>query len=128
MRCIVLGSGSKGNATLVEAGQTRILIDNGFSGKELLARLHLAGIDPPSLSAVLITHEHNDHIGGVGVLARRLNLPVYANVATTELRKPRYGKFHKGRSLIPANPSLLGICTSMPSVLAMIRQIRLALP
>ena len=106
MRCIVLGSGSKGNATLVEAGQTRILIDNGFSGKELLARLHLAGIDPPSLSAVLITHEHNDHIGGVGVLARRLNLPVYANVAThraaeAKVRQiPQRQEFNTGESFV----------------------------
>ncbi len=89
MRCIVLGSGSKGNATLVEAGQTRILIDNGFSGKELLARLHLAGVDLATLRAVLITHEHNDHIGGVGVLARRLGLPVYANVPTHRAAEAR---------------------------------------
>ncbi len=92
MRCIVLGSGSKGNATLVEAGQTRILIDNGFSGKELLARLQLAGIDPASLSAVLLTHEHNDHIGGVGVLSRRLQLPVYANVPTHRAAEGRLGR------------------------------------
>ncbi|NLZ16554.1 MAG: MBL fold metallo-hydrolase [Desulfobulbaceae bacterium] len=92
MRCIVLGSGSKGNATLVEAGSTRILIDNGFSGKELMARLRLVGIDPASLDAVLLTHEHNDHIGGVGVLARRLNIPVYANVSTHRAAENRLGR------------------------------------
>ncbi len=91
MRCIVLGSGSKGNATLVETGQTRILIDNGFSGKELVNRLHQAGVDPTSLNALVLTHEHNDHVAGVGVLARRLRLPVYANVATHRAVEKRVG-------------------------------------
>ncbi len=92
MRCIVLGSGSKGNATLVEAGQTRVLIDNGFSGREVLARLRQAGIEPERLHAVLLTHEHNDHVKGVGVLARRLQLPVYANVPTHRAAENRVGQ------------------------------------
>jgi phosphoribosyl 1,2-cyclic phosphodiesterase len=58
------------------------LIDNGFSGKELLRRLQVVDIDPETLSALVITHEHGDHIKGVGVLARRFNLPIYANDAT----------------------------------------------
>ena len=82
MRLIVLGSGSKGNAALVEAGATRALIDNGFSCKELLARLRAVGVAPESIGALLLTHEHNDHVGGAGVLARRLNIPVYGNVPT----------------------------------------------
>lgn len=89
LRYIVLGSGSKGNATLVEAGKTRILIDNGFSGKELIARLSAQGITAESLTALVITHEHNDHIQGVGVLARRLNLPVFANVPTHRAAESR---------------------------------------
>lgn len=92
MRCIVLGSGSKGNATLVEAGRTRVLIDNGFTGKEVVKRLQQAGIDPATLSAVLLTHEHNDHIKGVGVLARRLHLAVYANVPTHRAAEGRVGE------------------------------------
>ncbi len=108
MRCIVLGSGSKGNATLVEAGRTRILIDNGFSGKELLARLRLAGIDPASLNAVLITHEHNDHIGGVGVLARRLNLPVYANVPTHRAAEAKVKQIPQRREFNTGEPFSFG--------------------
>ncbi|MDO5675033.1 MAG: MBL fold metallo-hydrolase [bacterium] len=108
MRCIVLGSGSKGNATLVEAGCTRILIDNGFSGKELLARLRLAGIDPASLSAVLVTHEHNDHIAGVGVLARRLDLPIYANVPTHRAAEARVKQIPQRREFNTGEPFTIG--------------------
>lgn len=92
MKFSVLGSGSKGNCTLVEAGSTRLLIDNGFSGKELLSRLQCLGIDPESLTAVVVTHEHDDHVKGVGVLARRLNLPIYANTATHRAAEQRIGK------------------------------------
>lgn len=82
MKFSVLGSGSKGNCTLVQSGSTRVLIDNGFSGKEVLARLHAIGVAADTLTALVITHEHGDHIKGVGVLARRLRLPIYANGAT----------------------------------------------
>jgi phosphoribosyl 1,2-cyclic phosphodiesterase len=82
MRFCVLGGGSKGNATFVEAGATRILIDAGFSGKEVERRLVAIGIDPASLHAICITHEHLDHIRGAGVLSRRYQLPVLANRAT----------------------------------------------
>lgn len=91
MRFAVLGSGSKGNCTLVESGTTRILIDAGFSGKELQARLHELGVDPADLSAILVTHEHDDHIRGVGVLARRLQLRVYGNEATWRAGENRLG-------------------------------------
>lgn len=82
MRFSVLGSGSKGNCTLVEAGTTRLLIDSGFSGKEVVRRLQWLGIEPTSLTAIVVTHEHDDHVKGIGVLARRLNLPVFANEGT----------------------------------------------
>lgn len=91
MRFAVLGSGSKGNCTLVEADGVRLLIDNGFSGKELLRRLAIIGVAPESISAVLLTHEHHDHIKGVGVLARRLNLSVYANSGTYRMAEARLG-------------------------------------
>jgi phosphoribosyl 1,2-cyclic phosphodiesterase len=73
----VLASGSKGNCTLVSSSSTRLLIDAGLSCRELLRRLQLCGEDPATLDAVLITHEHADHIHGLRVLARRLKLPVY---------------------------------------------------
>jgi phosphoribosyl 1,2-cyclic phosphodiesterase len=82
MRFCVLGSGSKGNATFVEAAGTRILIDAGFSGIELERRLAGIGIDIATISALLVTHEHGDHIRGVQVLSRRYSLPVYVSKAT----------------------------------------------
>jgi phosphoribosyl 1,2-cyclic phosphodiesterase len=88
----VLGSGSKGNCTLVEAGSTRLLIDNGFSGKEIFGRLNGLGVAPETLTAIVVTHEHDDHVKGIGVLARRLSLPVYANAATHRACEQRVGK------------------------------------
>ncbi|NLG61982.1 MAG: MBL fold metallo-hydrolase, partial [Candidatus Cloacimonetes bacterium] len=70
MRVTVLGSGSTGNATLVESGDVRILIDAGFSGRDLERRMRSVGVDPASLQAILITHDHGDHTRGMGVLAR----------------------------------------------------------
>lgn len=82
MKFCVLGSGSKGNCTYIESGDTAILIDAGFSGREIERRLAAVGADPGRLDAILITHEHGDHLRGVGVLSRRYRLPVYANPAT----------------------------------------------
>ncbi|MCK4509116.1 MAG: MBL fold metallo-hydrolase [Desulfuromonadales bacterium] len=77
MRICLLASGSKGNSLLVESGQTRILIDAGLSARELRKRLALVGVDAESLNALLITHEHTDHVRGLGPLVRQLGLPVY---------------------------------------------------
>ena len=77
MRMTVLASGSKGNSTVVATSRTRILVDAGLSCREILKRLHQAGEDPRQLDAILITHEHQDHVQGVGVLARKLGVPVY---------------------------------------------------
>ncbi|MEW6426438.1 MAG: MBL fold metallo-hydrolase [Thermodesulfobacteriota bacterium] len=82
MRFCVLGSGSRGNATFVEAAGVRLLIDAGFSGREIERRLAGVGIAADSLSHLLVTHEHGDHIRGVGILSRRYRLPVYCNRAT----------------------------------------------
>jgi len=73
----VLASGSKGNSTVIATDNTRLLIDAGLSCRELLKRMAIAGEDPAALAAILITHEHQDHIAGIGVLARRLRIPVY---------------------------------------------------
>ena len=78
----VLASGSKGNATVVSAGRTRILVDAGLSCRELFRRMKLAGEDPETLDAILITHEHVDHINGLAVTARKLGIPVYFTEAT----------------------------------------------
>ena len=76
MRVTVLGSGSAGNATLVEAADARILIDAGFSGRDLERRLIAVDVDPATISAIVITHDHGDHTRGMGVLARRYRVPI----------------------------------------------------
>jgi len=73
----VLASGSKGNSTVVASGSTRILVDAGLSCREILRRMALAGEDAAELNAILITHEHVDHIAGLAVLARKLRIPVF---------------------------------------------------
>jgi len=92
LRCASLGSGSRGNATLVEHKGTRLLIDCGFSAKETRRRLALRNVEPGSLSALLVTHEHSDHIGGVGVVARDLGLPVYLTGGTLRAAEKRLGE------------------------------------
>lgn len=82
LRFASLGSGSKGNGTLVECGSTRILIDCGFTLAETEHRLHRLGCHPASLTAILVTHEHGDHANGVGRLARRYHIPVWLTVGT----------------------------------------------
>lgn len=77
-----LFSGSSGNALFVQAGRTRVLIDAGKPGKTITEALDLIGVEPQSLDAILITHEHSDHIAGAGVMARRYRLPVYATTDT----------------------------------------------
>ena len=77
-----LFSGSSGNALFVQYGNTRILIDAGKAGKTIDEALLSVGVDPATLDAVLITHEHVDHIQGAGVMARRYRLPLYATQDT----------------------------------------------
>ena len=74
MRLASLGSGSKGNATLVAAGDTLVMVDCGFSLRETRRRMARLGVDPDQLDAVLVTHEHSDHSAGVGVLSRNHNV------------------------------------------------------
>ncbi|MFR0672389.1 MBL fold metallo-hydrolase [Enterobacterales bacterium AW_CKDN230030176-1A_HGKHYDSX7] len=89
MRFAVLGSGSQGNGTLIASGDTYILVDCGFSLRETERRLALLGVSAAQLSAVLVTHEHADHVHGVGLLSRRYNVPVYLSQGTLRgLRKP----------------------------------------
>lgn len=78
----VLGSGSKGNSTVVSSSKTRILVDAGFSCRETFRRMGIAGIAPKSLNAIVVSHEHNDHVNGVFMLARKLDIPVFMTDAT----------------------------------------------
>src|SRR5437868_4989988 len=78
----VLASGSKGNSSVVACGRTRILVDAGLSARETFKRIKAGGEDPHTLSAILISHEHSDHICGLAVLAKKLGVPVYLTGAT----------------------------------------------
>jgi phosphoribosyl 1,2-cyclic phosphodiesterase len=80
----ILGSGSSGNCAYLEAGDTRLLIDAGFSGRQIRERLAGIGRSPESLTGIIVTHEHSDHIRGLAVLAGKLGLPVYCNRLTRE--------------------------------------------
>ncbi len=82
VRVTVLASGSRGNCTVVTTSRTRIVLDAGLSCREIVKRMRLRGEEPEKLDAILITHEHQDHIQGLSVLARRWNVPVYATEGT----------------------------------------------
>lgn len=91
LRFAVLGSSSSGNALLVYSEQTRILVDNGFSFKRLAASLAGVGVAPESLDAVVVTHEHGDHIRGLGTLARRTRVPVFMTGGCADALPPSLG-------------------------------------
>jgi len=82
LRFASLGSGSRGNATLIQSANTLLLVDCGFPARELQRRCARLGVDPTDIGAILVTHEHADHIKGVGVSARRFGLPVWMTHGT----------------------------------------------
>jgi len=93
LRIGILGSGSGGNAVVVESGDRRILIDAGFSCRELARRMALLDVDPKSIAAVVLTHEHQDHCRGVDGFAKKYKVPVLATAGTREgagLREDRF--------------------------------------
>ncbi|HKJ66833.1 MAG TPA: MBL fold metallo-hydrolase [bacterium] len=84
MRIQILGSGSRGNACIIRTTESLFLLDNGFSGKELVRRLDAVQMDPRDIQGILVSHDHADHIRGVGVFARRYHTPVFLNRLTFE--------------------------------------------
>jgi phosphoribosyl 1,2-cyclic phosphodiesterase len=84
MKISVLGSGSTGNAVLLVANGTRVLVDAGLSAREIVRRMALLGETPASLDGILLTHEHGDHAGGLRVLIKELECPVYISAKTRE--------------------------------------------
>ena len=85
MRMAVLGSGSGGNAVVMDTGRTRILVDAGLSAKQLCLRLAAVGIDPASLDGILLSHEHGDHVRGLDVFLRKYRVPIFATALTREV-------------------------------------------
>lgn len=91
LRFVLLGSGSSGNATLVYSGNNKILIDAGFSLRQLQQRVEATGQSLDGLDAVFVTHEHTDHVQGLGVLARRVGVPIYLTQGTFESLPEKVG-------------------------------------
>lgn len=116
MRICTLGSGSAGNATLVVAGETRVLIDCGLSGRETIKRLQAIGEDPARLDGVVLTHEHGDHARGLAMLAKTLDITVHASPAT--LAACRLGEkmelIRRGEEVVAGQSFAVGALTFHP--------------
>ncbi len=102
MRFALLGSGSEGNALVVQAGQTRVLLDCGFSLNEAMSRLARLGLQAEQLDGIVVTHEHGDHISGVARLARKFELPVWLTHGTLRTQDTAFS----GLSVTEINPHL----------------------
>lgn len=105
MRIAILGSGSRGNALVVESGGRRILVDAGFSCRELERRMLAVGVEPESILALVVTHEHSDHLRGADRFVRRHRVPVWATGGT--LGSGRLGAEARaaGRRLVSGVPA-----------------------
>jgi phosphoribosyl 1,2-cyclic phosphodiesterase len=90
VRFACLGSGSEGNGLLVEAGATRVLIDCGFGIRDTVARLARIGVAPETVTAIIVTHEHSDHVGGVAAFAARYQTPVWLTFGTLSAVADRF--------------------------------------
>jgi phosphoribosyl 1,2-cyclic phosphodiesterase len=116
LRVSILASGSSGNAILVSSSETHVLVDAGISARRTAAGLGAAGVDPDVLSAVLVTHEHSDHVCGLGPVARRFGAPVYATTGTHGAVERRAGRI-PSRVFIEAGRDLsIGDLTVHPFV------------
>ena len=102
MKFALLGSGSEGNALVVQAGNTRVLLDCGFSLSETVARLARLGLQAEQLDGIVVTHEHGDHISGVARLARKFNLPVWMTHGTLRSQAAAFAEL----SVTEVNPHL----------------------
>ncbi|MFP5212483.1 MAG: MBL fold metallo-hydrolase [Acidobacteriota bacterium] len=104
----VLASGSKGNAVLVSSPKTRILLDAGLSAKELVKRLDRTSVEARLLDGIVITHEHQDHVRGAGVLSRRFSLPVHLSEGTFNGLPRQVGTFAHRCFFTPGEPFQIG--------------------
>lgn len=114
----VLASGSKANCCFVSSRNTRILVDCGLSARQVVTRLRGKGIDPQTIEAVLVTHEHSDHVCGIRVFTSSFQIPVYTTIAalrtSTELQSVEP---HLLRSFVPGEPFLFGdLCIEPMSI------------
>src|SRR6266404_2072478 len=126
----MLGSGSGGNSALIATGHCRILVDGGLSARQITLRLEQCGVTSEQLDGVLLTHEHGDHVCGLEVLCRKLDIPIYANSQTAEA--VRYGcsldQHPHWRIFAPDPSSRFATSRCRPFRCPMTRSIQLALP
>ena len=108
MKVSVLGSGSKGNSILAVGGDTRVLIDAGFSAKDLERRLLLVDVSPEEIDAIVVTHDHRDHTSGAGVFGRRHGTPVFLTEPTLEACRKLFRGEEDLRSYRPGVPFAIG--------------------
>ncbi len=94
IRICPLASGSSGNCILVQTADATVLIDCGITGKSAQTELARAGVDPNSIDGIIVTHEHIDHISGVGILSRRFNIPIYSTLGTWKAMIDGLGKIN----------------------------------
>jgi phosphoribosyl 1,2-cyclic phosphodiesterase len=114
MRFASLGSGSSGNALLVESGDTRILLDCGFGAEVVVERLARVGCAPTDLDAILVTHEHGDHAGGVAGLSERFDVPVYLSRGTLSALGPDGQAISRRVFIDPYTPFSIGAIEVRP--------------
>lgn len=108
MRFASIGSGSEGNALLVESANTRLMLDCGFGLKDCVFRLNRLGVLPETLTGILVTHEHGDHIGGVARLARKYNLPVWLTHGTLRSQSAAFSGVERLHEIDPHRPFSVG--------------------
>lgn len=104
----VLASGSKGNCIHVDDGETSLLLDAGLSGKELVSRMQSRGLFPERLSGIILSHEHTDHVGAAGVLARKYKIPVYATSGTLGGASQKIGAIPLCKEIAAGLPFAMG--------------------
>jgi len=104
VKLCVLASGSKGNSTYVESHGAALIIDQGITHRKLVTRLNERGLDPGKVKAILVSHEHSDHVNGVGVTSRALGVPIYATA----------GSHANIRDLLNGNETLVTIESGVP--------------
>ncbi|HAL74903.1 MAG TPA: MBL fold metallo-hydrolase, partial [Clostridiales bacterium] len=124
VKTCALRSGSSGNSILVSDGSTRLLVDAGVCARTIEQSLQEIGESSAAINGILVTHEHSDHIAGVGVMMRRYKIPVYANKATWQAMHPTLGKIDEslihiletGRKTVVGNLALTSFSTPHDAV------------
>lgn len=100
VRFCSLASGSSGNCQYIETDKVKLLVDAGLSGKKIQESLISIEVDPSTINGILVTHEHKDHIHGIGILSRRFNIPIYANENTWLSMKSQIGEVKEENTII----------------------------